>query len=145
MQRIHRNMDLVEGRIKELPGGTMSIPSFTAPGVRYKVHVEAGYCSCPAAEHGPADYRCKHGILAEAVQNARKLRFGSRIAEERITEMCFDIFARLRQDDTNYIGSYLLALSVTDYRHATKRMEDAAWKQHRRTLLLAEQAEGRAA
>ena len=129
-----------EGRVRELPGGALSVPSFTNPNVRYKTHPESGYCACPAYAY--TGKPCKHVALGEAIQNAHALRFGKAIAEDRVMDLCYRIFSPL---DDNYIGSYLLAVATEGYRHATPRMKFGAWRRHRRTLAMADAASRRAA
>jgi hypothetical protein len=120
--------------IKDLPGGALSIPSFTDPEKAYKVHVDSQYCSCPAAHFGRRG--CKHLVLAEAIEKARSVRFGRRIAERNLVELCQRIYAPHKGDTPR--RSYDLLIEVLAYRHSTDAMKQAALKRHGRVLYLDE-------
>jgi hypothetical protein len=130
-QRIHQRDDRGEG-IVELNGGALLVPSFTDSEQFYKVHPDSGYCSCPAFSYKGV---CrKHVCLAEAVQKARELRFGSESAERNALELCKQIFGPYKH--TTCADSYDLLLEVLAYRHSTEAMIREAHRRHGRILAL---------
>lgn len=120
--------------VRELAGGALLIPSFSDPEKSYKVHADSGYCSCPAYEH--KGICIKHITLGEAIQTVRTLKFGARIAEDSVTELCMRIFAPLKGETCR--SSYDLLLETMAYRHSTDAMIRVAHKRHDRILSLHE-------
>lgn len=131
---LHRNTGDGEG-IVEIEGGGFRIPSFTDPSKAYIVHPESRFCSC---DRHRFTGRCeKHVQLAKAIQECRRLRFGSKIAEARVTELAKAIYAPVRSGE-HFVDSYKLLLDTLASRHATEGMARAAFKRHGRVLLLHE-------
>ncbi len=121
--------------IVELNGGALLVPSYTDVGVTYKTHPDSGYCSCKRFEF--TGLCIKHVVLAEAVQEARGLRFGSGIAEENVVELCRRIFAPLDNKE-HPIDSYTLFLEAMGSRYATDLMVREAMRRHGRILAINE-------
>jgi hypothetical protein len=121
--------------IIELRGGLFEMDSYTTPGVRYKTHPQ-GYCTCPRYEK--TGYCKKHPILAEAVQKARKLRFGTMAAERNVIELCTRIFASYKHADSR--DSHDLLLDVRNCRYSTPEMERESIRRHMRILALSDVA-----
>ncbi len=141
-QNVARKTEAGEGEIvTRLGRGAYRIASFTEPGTFYEVNPYEGTCNHPYAYRQTAP--CKHVVLCEAILAARALRFGSRIAEERVTEMCRRIYAPLKKEGC--IPSYKLLLEVTSSRYSTEAMEDAVRRRHGRALLLHENSSGKVA
>jgi hypothetical protein len=121
------------GTIHHLDAGAISVPSFTDPAKRYKVHAESRYCSC---DRHRFTGRCrKHVVLAEAIA-ALGPKVCRVVAEENLLEMCKRIYRPLRAEHP--IDSYHLFLETAAYRHASKEMVRDAMKRHRRVLALDE-------
>lgn len=137
--RIHRQAEVGEREITELKAGAFRVPSFTDPNKAYTVHPD-GYCSC---DRHRFTGRCeKHVELAKAITECRRLRFGSRIAEARVTELAHKVYAPVRPNE-DFVASYRLLLDTLASKHATEGMVRQSLKRHGRVLLLAER--GRAA
>ncbi len=132
--RIHPNTGDGEG-IVEIEGGGYRIPSFTDPSKAYIVHPESRFCSC---DRHRFTGRCeKHIQLAKAIKECRKLSFGFKIAEARVTELAHRVYAPVRPNE-DFVDSYKLLLDTLASRHATEGMARAAFRRHGRVLLLAE-------
>ncbi len=122
-----------EGTIRHLDAGAISVPSFTDPARRYKVHAESGYCQC---DRHRFTGRCrKHVVLAEAIA-ALGPKVCRVVAEENLLELCKRIYAPLKAERA--IDSYNLFLETAAYRHASGEMVKDALKRHRRVLALDE-------
>ncbi len=132
--RIHPNTGDGEREITELKAGAFRVPSFTDPNKAYTVHPD-GYCSC---DRHRFTGRCeKHVELAKAITECRRLRFGARIAEARVTELAHRVYAPVHPNE-DFVASYKLLLDTLASRHATEGMKRQAFRRHGRTLLLAE-------
>jgi hypothetical protein len=113
----------------------VEVDSFTTPRLKYSVDPERGFCTCKRARFGG---KCrKHVQLAKAITKCRRLRFGARIAEARVTELAHKVYAPVRPNE-DFVASYRLLLDTLASRHATEGMARAAFKRHGRVLLLAE-------
>ncbi len=140
--RIHRNTEGEgEAVVTRLGRGVYRIASFSEPNTFYEVDPYEGTCTCPRYEY--TNSCTKHVTLADAVCEARKLKFGSRIAEDRVTELCFRLFAPLKKECC--IVSSNLRNEVNGCRYSTPRMKKAAAERHRRVLLAHDCGRGRAA
>ncbi len=138
--RIHRQAEVGEREITELKAGAFRVPSFTDPSKEYRTYPESGWCSC---DRHRFTGRCeKHVELAKAITGCRRLRFGSRIAEARVTELAHKVYSPVRPNE-DFVASYRLLLDTLASRHATEGMVRQSLKRHGRVLLLAER--GRAA
>jgi hypothetical protein len=124
-----------EGVIKDLPGGALSIPSFTDPEKTYKVHPATGFCQCKRYQW--SGFCEKHVQTARALVKARELRFGSRIAERKILDLARRVYAPVKRGE-HPIVSYELFLEVAGYKHAPESFVKAALKRHGRVLYLDE-------
>ncbi len=123
-----------ERKVTELDHNTFRVPSFTS-GKVYTVRLDCGGCDCPA--HTLGGRRCKHVELAKAVSTCRALRFGSQIAEARVTELAHKIYSPLRSRE-DFVASYELLLETLSSRHATEGMKRQALRRHGRVLVMAE-------
>jgi hypothetical protein len=135
VQEVYRGERQSGEEIIELDGGAFLMPSFTDPKKVYKVHPDSGYCRCPRAENAPDGFRCKHVVLAEAIENARSLRFGSESAERSVIELCKRIFAPIKRN-ADYADSHDLLLDAAFYRYSTPAMHRAAKRRHMRILAM---------
>ena len=133
--RIAHRRPIGEREVQEIEGGGFRIPSFTDSTKSYTVHPESGYCSCP--RHTITGTCEKHVELGRAVATCRALRFGSRIAEVRVTELAHRVYAPVRRGE-DFVASYRLLLDVLASSQATEGMARAAFRRHGRVLLLAE-------
>ena len=132
---IAREQIVGEEGIVTLAGGAIEMDSLTTPGKRYKVHVDSGYCSCPANYyHGD----CKHLVIAEALEIARALPVGAFLAERKVMEMAHKVFAPAKSGSC--MDSYNDLLDVLSSRHSTNGLVQAAIKRHARVLALHEKA-----
>lgn len=140
-QSIDREGTVGEMGIRELGGGALDMPSFSDPGTSYEVHPDSGHCTCPRYKN--SHYCVKHPVLGEAVLKVRRLRFGKRLAEDKVIDLCLSIFAPIKNETR--LGASDLFRETFTYKHSTPRMRLEAYRRYRRADLLESIYESRSA